>query len=167
MTQEFTPYETVIADLEQKRDQLTATIEMLKAIRGTVTTILPESRGAAPQAVDTEIKRDSFFGMKLPDAARKYLSMAKTTKSNPDLCNALLSGGFKTSSANFTEVVRSTLQRNKDFVKVNGEWGLAEWYPGRGGGRRIRRLTPEGAAPEAVVESVKPEDAEDSEDNGE
>jgi hypothetical protein len=148
MTQENTPYDAVIADLEEKRDQLTATIEMLKALKGTASMVLPISASNQRQQAEREIKRDSFFGMTLTDAAKKYLSMMKTTKSNPELCEALLSGGFKTSSANFTEVVRSTLQRNKDFVKVSGEWGLSEWYPGRGSGRKARRTSPD----EAVVD---------------
>jgi len=156
VTQEFTPYETVIQDLKQKRDQLTATIDMLEAIRGTVTTVLPAGFSAAqqPAPAELEIRRDSFFGMTLPEAARKYLTMVKTTKSNPDLCAALLAGGFKTSSGNFSEVVRSTLQRNKDFVKVNGEWGLAEWYPGRGGGRKTRRAAAEESPADAAGEST-------------
>jgi len=52
----------------------------------------------------------------------------------------LLEGGFQTSSANFREVVRSTLSRNPDFVKVGGQWGLRDWY-GTHGTRRARRTT--------------------------
>jgi len=153
MTQENTPYDAVIADLEEKRDQLSATIEMLKALKGTASMVLPTAANAQRQQAEREIKRDSFFGMTLPEAVRKYLTMVKATKPNPELCAALLSGGFKTSSGNFAEVVRSTLQRNKDFVKVNGEWGLAEWYPGRGGGRKTRRTASEESPEETVDES--------------
>lgn len=141
MNQESTPYEAVIADLEAKRDQINATIEMLKALRSTATVTLPAATANQRRETEPEIRRDSFFGMTIPDAARKYLTIVKATKSNPMLCQALLDGGFKTSSANFSEVVRSTLQRNRDFVKVNGEWGLSEWYGNRGAGRKARRAT--------------------------
>lgn len=151
MTEESKPYEAVIADLEAKRDQINATIDMLRALSGAGITVI--SGSVSPQRSDEHaIKRDSFFGMTLPEAARKYLAMMKVTKPNPELCDALLLGGFKTSSSNFPEVVRSTLQRNKDFVKVSGEWGLAEWYSGRGGAKKTRRNIAEEAAPEVVDE---------------
>ncbi len=139
MAQEPTPYDVVIADLESKRDQISATIEMLKALRGTGTIALPLATATRPPATNGEIARDAFFGMSLPEAAKKYLSIEKVTKANPVLCEALLRGGFKTQSANFSEVVRSQLGRHPDFVKVSGEWGLAEWYGNRGGGRRSKR----------------------------
>jgi hypothetical protein len=139
MTQEPTPYDVVIADLESKRDQLSATIEMLKALRGTASIPLPLASGTQRLATEADIPRDAFFGMTLPEAAKKYLSIGKVTKTNPVLCEALLHGGFKTQSNNFPEVVRSTLGRHPDFVKVSGEWGLAEWYGNRGGGRRGKR----------------------------
>jgi len=94
---------------------------------------------------ETEIPRDAFFGMTIPDAARKYLTIVKATKPNPELCDALIKGGFKTQSNNFSEVVRSTLGRHPDFVKVSGQWGLTEWYGNRGGNRRTRRGPTEGA----------------------
>jgi hypothetical protein len=76
--------------------------------------------------------------MTLPDAAHKYLSLVKNPTPHPDFCDALLAGGFKTTAANFREVVRSTLSRHPDFVKVRrGEWGLREWY--NRGPKRSRR----------------------------
>jgi hypothetical protein len=139
MTQELTPYDVVIADLESKRDQISATIEMLKALRGTASIPLPLATLPQRNGTEAEFARDAFFGMSLPEAAKKYLAVGKVTKSNPAVCEALLRGGFKTQSNNFAEVVRSTLGRNPDFVRVSGEWGLAEWYGNRGGGRRTKR----------------------------
>jgi len=135
------PYDLVIADLEGKRDQITAAIEMLKALRATGALSAPLPVPSQRQPITAaEIPRDAFFGMTLPEAAKKYLSIERVTKPNPELCSALINGGFKTQSNNFSEVVRSTLQRHADFVKVNGEWGLAEWYGNRAS-RRIRRPT--------------------------
>lgn len=159
MAQESSPYDVVIADLESKRDQINSTIEMLRALRATGATTMPPLQ-AAPQKpattpTDLEIPRDAFFGMTIPEAAKAYLSFVKATKPNTELCNALLKGGFKTQALNFFETVRSTLQRHPDFVKVNGEWGLAEWYGKRGGGRRFRRA--ENAQNDAdALENQKP-----------
>lgn len=143
MAQESSSYDVVIADLESKRDALNAAIEMLRALKATGAVTLPSSvQAPTPKPAnssDLEIPRDAFFGMTIPEAAKKYLSMVKATKPNTELCNALLKGGFKTQAANFAETVRSTLQRHPDFVKVSGEWGLQEWYGNRGGGRRARR----------------------------
>jgi hypothetical protein len=139
MAQESTPYDIVIADLESKRDQIGATIEMLKALRSTASISLPLAPSSQRPSNGADIALDAFFGMTLPDAAKKYLSIARVTKSNPELCDALLKGGFKTQSANFPEVVRSQLGRHPDFVKINGQWGLAEWYGNRGGGRKAKR----------------------------
>jgi hypothetical protein len=141
MAQETTPYDVVIADLESKRDQISATIEMLKALRGTASIPLPLATTSNKPPASTEIARDAFFGMSLPEAAKKYLGIERVTKPNPVLCDALLRGGFKTQSNNFPEVVRSQLGRHSDFVKVNGEWGLAEWYGNRGAGRRSKRAS--------------------------
>ena len=49
------------------------------------------------------------------------------------IADALVAGGFKTSAKNFMETVRSIVSRNPSFAFVNGEFGLAEWYPGRKG----------------------------------
>lgn len=157
------PYDAVIADLEQKRSHLTAAIDLLKALRsnGTVTA-LPVSGDPSRAQQETEIPRDAFFGMTIPEASKKYLSIVKVTKANPDLCNALLAGGFKTQSNNFSEVVRSTLQRHPEFVKVSGQWGLAEWYGGRGGSNRRPRRT----LTEQVSDGEKSEGPSESHSDG-
>jgi hypothetical protein len=160
MSETPTPYDLVIADLENKRDQINAAIEMLRALGATGAIALPLPVGSTkPPASESDIPRDAFFGMTIPEAAKKYLSIVKVTKSNSELCAALLKGGFKTQANNFGEVVRSTLQRHTDFVKVSGEWGLAEWYGNRGGGRKRRAGT--------TLLTETPEDDESSEGSSE
>jgi hypothetical protein len=136
MSQESSPYDAVIADLEAKRDQMSAMIENLKQMRGLANSVVTANLSVTPIAgVMTTISHDAFFGMTILDAAKKYLSIVKKTVPHPQLCDALLEGGFKTSAANFREVVRSTLGRHPDFIKVNGQWGLDAWY---GRGRKAR-----------------------------
>jgi hypothetical protein len=74
---------------------------------------------------------DAFFGMTISDASRKYLTAIKKTATARAITDALLAGGFKSAAKNFVESVRSILSRNSSFALVNGEFGLAEWYPGR------------------------------------
>lgn len=133
MADDINAYDAVIADMEAKRDQLSVTIEMLKMLRtgGVPPVAVGISSPAAPFRTIDPFATDAFFGMTIPEAARKYLTFSKKTKPHPELCDALIAGGFKTTSPNFREVVRSTLGRNPDFVKVSGEWGLSEWYGGR------------------------------------
>lgn len=140
MTQDFNPYDAVIADLEGKRDQLTGMIESLKQMRN-VASQLPIVAGTSSirSAVEADFSHDAFFGMTIPDAAKKYLAAVKKTMPTGALADALLAGGIKTASKNFTENIRAILSRQPEFVRINGEFGLAEWYPGRGVTRRTRR----------------------------
>jgi hypothetical protein len=142
-------YDVVIADLETERERLTVTIDALKRIKNLG---VPFAASAAfvtrqPNAsVTTSIPHDAFYGMTIPDAARKYLSWGgnRNTKSNPELCEALLEGGFQTKAENFGESVRATLTRHPDFAKINGQWGLKEWYPtarSASGVRKVKRGT--------------------------
>ena len=143
MADENAHYDRVIADLESKRDQLNALIESLKAMKAVG---LPLTGGASMSLPSTHphgtqmpiIAPDAFFGMTIPEATRKYLTIVKQAKPHPELCDALVKGGFKTNATNFRESVRATLARDPGFVKVNGQWGLSEWYGNRG--KRKRRV---------------------------
>lgn len=154
-------YDVVIADLEAERERLTVTIDALKRIKGLGIPFAATASLVTRQpnvAMKTSIPHDAFYGMTIPDAARKYLSWGgnRQTKSNPDLCEALLEGGFQTNAANFGESVRATLTRHPDFAKINGQWGLKEWYPvgrGGGGGRKAKRVTSQEEPQEISQES--------------
>jgi len=145
--QQPSAYDVVIADLERERDKLTITIDALKRIRSLGVPFEATSNfltGQPPMVMPkTPIPHDAFFGMTIPDAARKFLTWDgnRRPKANGELCDALLAGGFKTNATNFQESVRATLSRNNDFVKVSGQWALAEWYENRGGTTRRRRAT--------------------------
>ena len=128
-------YDAVIADLESKVAALLTTIANLKSMRdGAVLTrgdtasvkITPQRNG-----VPASFSHDAFFGMTATDAAKKYLSAIKKTANVTVLADALQAGGWKTASKNVSETLRVTLGRHPDFVKINAEFGLAEWYPGR------------------------------------
>lgn len=144
MPQDFTHYDAVIADLKSQRDRLTSMIDMLEQMKSVGMPFTASNAGDIPPRTASgapEIPHDAFFGMTIPEAAKKYLSIIKRTAPHPALCDALLAGGFTTSSPNFREVVRSTLGRmHDDFVKISGQWGLREWY-GTRGKRKSKRGT--------------------------
>jgi hypothetical protein len=97
---------------------------------GTGTTARPSvsSLSEAP----TEIRQDTFFGMTISEAIKKYLAMARRPQRASDIARALDQGGLLHSSKNWLNTVQSTLTRQKgEVVKLPNGWGLAEWYPGR------------------------------------
>jgi hypothetical protein len=139
-----TPYDSAIEELEGKIRQFQSVLETLKSLRAS-----QSGDGAWPAVTpgvlrenDAEIRHDSFFGMTIADAARKYLAMVKQTKSTADLAEALEQGGLKHASKNFPMTVRAIMGQREGFVRVNNDWGLTEWYPGIGRGRKAKPEKP-------------------------
>lgn len=136
-------YEAVINDLEAKIASLQMTVDNLKNVRGMTSALTAVSaiQPTTPRLNQTaEFGHDAFFGMTVADAARKYLSAIKKTATISSICDALIAGGWKTSAKNVTENVRTILSRTPDFVRISGEFGLAEWYPGRK--TAVKRMPP-------------------------
>lgn len=123
-------YDAVIADLEAKRDHLNSIIDGLRQLRtsGVISMSGPLPSQLRASQSEAEITHDMFFGMTIADAARKFLSLMKHTKSTSEIAHALERGGLKHASKNFVTTIRSTLGGRDDFRRVNREWGLAEWY---------------------------------------
>jgi hypothetical protein len=125
-------YEAVLSDLKAKRAAIDSAIAAIEAILGQGSSIpVPTIQG--PTA---EIRPDSFFGMSIPEAAKKFLVMSKKPRSTQEIAEALLNGGMTSASGNFANSVGSVLNRQDkssgEIVRVSrGLWGLAEWYPGR------------------------------------
>jgi len=136
--------EGTIAQLEAWRDRIDASIETLKYFLAQGQGV-PSSPllGGNRLTTDAEIRHDSFFQMTILDAAEKYLAIVKVTKPTAEIAEGLLSGGLKTAAKNFSETLRSTMGRDERFVRVNGEWGLAAWYPAMKRERKARTGEPE------------------------
>ena len=130
------PYDAAIADIESRIRKMQITLETLNQLRA--------GEGQAGSVAssfirpgETEVQHDSFFGMTIGEASKKYLTMAKATKTTADIAAALERGGLKHSSKDFQATVRSTLGQAEEFIRVpNGELGLADWYPGMGRGKK-------------------------------
>lgn len=135
-------YEAVLADLERERDELDMFIGYIKRkklgqVEGAFNASAPgQNRPTVvpSAATPTNLTSDAFFGLSLVDATKKYLAIAKSPKTSRQICDALLAGGFKTTSKDFNNTVFSVLSREDKqegvIAKVNNTWGLAEWYPG-------------------------------------
>jgi hypothetical protein len=64
-----------------------------------------------------EMSHDTFFKMTVPDAAEKYLRLATKTKPTSEIATSLLNGGLKSTSKDFTGMVKTVLSRDARFVK--------------------------------------------------
>lgn len=130
-------YEPVIVDLKSRIATLQAMLDNLENLRtGTPLQTTGNTGGLRISATAVNFGHDAFFNMTAADAAKKYLSATKKTASINVLSDALVAGGWKTSAKNIPENLRAILSRHPDFVRINGEFGLAEWYPGRKTARR-------------------------------
>ena len=121
-------YAAVLADLLARRDSLDKAIEAVRPLAG-------QAAVKTANNSDIEIRNDSFFGLSVPDAARKLLSMKRKPLTPAEIAESLEAGGMTHSSASFVNSVGSVLHRaaksESGIVLVKrGQYGLAEWYPG-------------------------------------
>jgi hypothetical protein len=131
-----TPFDAAVAEVQAKIEELRTTLMTLLRLQAEHGGSLGST---TPRGTDTEISHDTFFNMTIGEAAKKYLSMVKTTKSTADIAEGLERGGLKHSSKDFATTVRSILGPREDFTRVpNGDWGLTEWYPGIGRGKKAK-----------------------------
>lgn len=128
-------YEPVIWALKAQIEEWQKMVERLEWMRanGTVggAPVLATAQPAVSKNGGPVFSNDSFFGLTIAEAAKKYLGAIKKTASVRAISDALIAGGLKSAAKNPVENVRSTLSRMPAFVLINGEFGLAEWYPGR------------------------------------
>jgi hypothetical protein len=138
MSDYFIDYEKVLTDLESKRDAIDDAIRGIKKLIFVSTQLLPDGtiKPTAGQLQEgQEIQSDTFFGLTTVDAIEKYLRMMKKPQSYKVIADSLEAGGFAHTSKRFTNTVATTLDRmskgdDPKVVKIKGEWGLIEWYPG-------------------------------------
>jgi hypothetical protein len=151
------PFDAAITELEARIRNMQITLETLQQLRAEGAAA-PASSSLLSRTEESQVHHDTFFGMTIGEAARKYLSMVKTTKSTADIAANLEHGGLKHSSKDFPTTVRSILGQREDFLRVpNGDWGLAEWYPGMGRGKKARPEQAKGTPPKTKkVETGKP-----------
>ena len=147
MSTEPINYEAVIADLEAKRAQLDATITMLRALGGLGTIGNPPPTGGG-NVTSGRFTSDAFFGKSIPDATVTILQSERRKMSTQALMDTMEKGGLPPSKYN---TVYSILRRREslvgDLINMQGEWGLAAWYPNHA------KKAPKKASPSAEGEA--------------
>lgn len=137
--QRITPFDAAIAELEGRLAVLRAQHPELDLLLTTLDG-LRKVRDASMHG--PQIAHDAFADMIIADAAKKYLSMfsfSKCTKSSKDIAEALEAGGFEHSALDFPQSISETLRLRPEFVRVNNNWALTEWFPVSTGERPKRR----------------------------
>lgn len=145
------PYETVLADLKAKRDQLDQAIAAIEAVRGTSTAA--SSGNGLPLGSDGP---GAFLGMSIVDATKKLLATKRQALKVPDILAALKAGGLALNSKEPGNVIGSVLTRHfnevGEIVRVErGLWGLQEWYPNRNFKKENGKDDPKGDSDEPEV----------------
>jgi hypothetical protein len=131
----------LLAEWEQKRDQLNVLISALRAELGmseeetasTVTNASPQVAATGPIRVEEIVQPGDFFGMTQVGAAKEFLSrLNKRTASLNEIGSALYRGKVYSEQPKDVALknLSSLLSRSDDFISVaKGRWGLSEWYP--------------------------------------
>jgi hypothetical protein len=135
------PYETVLADLYAKRDQILQAIAAIETIRGGAS---GPAGGSATGAANAAGKSGNgsldhpgaLLGMSIVDAAKALLASKRTPLKNPEFAALFKAGGLHMNSKEPANTIGSVLTRRMaevgDVVRVGrGTWGLKEWYPNR------------------------------------
>jgi len=150
-------YQMVLDDLIARRAKLDAAISAIQEAMG-----LPSSgslsAGATPAGGSSDtLRSDSFFGMTVVEAAKKYLAVSKRTRTAQEVTDALKGGGYTFATGTPLATVTSVLHRSDakggEIIRVSkGTWGLAEWYPGRA--KRNKNADKNGPAQTPSTEST-------------
>lgn len=163
-------YTAVLEDLENDRAELDALIAYIKRKKlGQGDNPTMQALGTSTSTGGRPIIRpgtgminftasDAYFGLGLIDAAKKYLGSVKAPKTAREIAEALVSGGFTTTSKDFKNTVFSVLFRESKqdgtLVKVNAGWGLTEWYPGLRRGSKASKSVPSLTDEESSVDPL-------------
>jgi hypothetical protein len=147
------PYLAVLADLKAKRSELDTAIAAIERIMG-----VSSSAEQINAPIGSGVREGMFFGMSLTEAAKTYLSTVRKKQSAREIAEALERGGFHHTSKDFPNTVRAILARNAanegEFLKLQSDWGLAQWFPGRRGSKGAKKddSVANGAEAPSVVE---------------
>ena len=138
-------YTAVLADLESRKAQIEAAISVLKAlIAGGMPPPLQQAivppagalptSGGASNGGSLSIQSDTFFGLSILDATKKFLAMRKRPSTGPEIVEALRQGGqVNAQNETFGNTLGATLSRSDAgsgaVLRVGrGKFGLREWY---------------------------------------
>jgi hypothetical protein len=123
-------YAAVLADLEAKRAQLDSAIASIKVIMEQTGTMAATAPPVSRIASLAEVPSDAFVGLSISNAVRKLLEMMQRRLSIGEILKGLQAGGLKPNKyRNVYSIIRGREAYKADIIKVNRQWGLAEWNP--------------------------------------
>lgn len=124
-------YESVLADLQTRRDQIDAAIEAIRLIMGVGADMSNGTSSSVQRAIAPQnIPAGAFHRMSLVDATKKYLDMVKTNQSTNQILKALDQGGLPpTKYTTLYAVLRRRQSQVGDIVKMGDDWALTAWNP--------------------------------------
>ena len=125
-------YRMVLEDLEKRKLEIEAAIAGITSLMGESNTTSCMPAPPSTRQEPCHVESGSFADLTLTEATQRYLGMVKEPQSTAEIAEALDRGGYPTKSRNFRNTVRSVLDRHAktvgEIVKVQKNWGLAEWY---------------------------------------
>ncbi len=107
-----------------------AAINAIRQILGQGGTVAASRRTGADS---NNVEPDSFFGMKILEAAIKYFAMVKRPQKAPQIAEAIERGGYINRSKNLVATVYTTLRREEQrdggaIVQTPDKaWALTDW----------------------------------------
>lgn len=126
-------YQAVVADLRVRRaalDQLIASVEALILGQGDPAAIKVDAGAPSANGIPAAIHADTFYGLSMIDAAKKFLRMVRRAQHTGAIAEALGKGGLKRPDANILSSILVRAAKGREVTKVGkGMWGLSEWYP--------------------------------------
>jgi DNA-binding transcriptional regulator LsrR (DeoR family) len=140
-------YEAVLADLKERRAKLDVAIAGIEAMLGSSIgdAMASEARAIVPR----DISDDTFLGMGIGDAARKFLTMMKRPQTTPQIADALKRGGIHSTAKHFSTTVYTSLSRQEDVLRLGDKWSLKEWHP-NARSQKPKAVEADGSASETI-----------------
>lgn len=138
-------YQQLLAELQEERSKIDYMIEWVKsriqqsgAPVADVVPIQSQTDAPAQPLRFPRLASDTFFRMSVPQAIKTFLNIVKRPQKAKAITQALDTGGLTHQAKDLYATVYPTLlrmEKSQEVVRIgDGEWGLAEWYPG--GGRK-------------------------------
>ena len=151
---------SMIAQLKEQQTALGQAIGALEKLEslGFGSMQAPNELGGGGSGISRAVEPDTFYGMSIAEAAKKYLNMSgKKPQTTDAITDALGRGGVNATRDSVGTILVRVANQDGDIVRVGrGLWGLFEWYPGR---QRRTKKRPEngGGTEEAKGANEKPD----------
>ena len=123
-------YAAVVADLEAKRAELDSAIAAMKVLMRQTGSLAAATPPVPRISSLDQVPPDAFVGLSISNAVRRLLEMMQRRLSMREILEGLRAGGLKPNKyRNVYSIIRGREAYQADIIKVNKQWGLAEWNP--------------------------------------